>query len=162
MPKVSGEGIKNYYILPCKPIVNDIVPDPEHLIDWQEMEIAVRSSLLYRSKVHFFGGYATLEAQDTRSDRALLAGELRMQNGIFPEHDLEDALVTCANNGLPCYIYGVLHDLSGSSVCPQPAGRIPMTYSEYYIQKYGSVHHMYFRSALLSTRDRGFLDLVND
>ena len=136
LPKASGEGTKNYYILPCKPITSDMVPSPEQLIDWQDVEVAVNSSLLYRSKVHFFGGYATLDPQGTRSDHVPEVGGLRMRNGTFQEHDLEDALVTCANNGLPCYIYDVLHDLSGSSMCPQPAGRIPMTYSELYIQKY--------------------------
>lgn len=139
LPKVSGEGTKNYYILPCKLITNDIVPSPEELIDWQDVEVAVNSCLLYRSKVHFFNGYAKLDSQDTRSDHVPEVGVLRMRNGIFQEHDLEDALVTCANNGLPCYIYGILHDLSGYSVCPQPAGRIPMTYSEHYIQKYACV-----------------------
>ncbi|KAG0622718.1 hypothetical protein M758_3G118600 [Ceratodon purpureus] len=135
LPKVSGEGNKNYYILPCKPITGNIVSSPELLIDWQDVEVALNSSLLYRSKVHFFGGYATLDSQGNRSDHAPEVSGLRMRNGTFQEHDLEDALVTCANNGLPCYIYDILHDLSGSSVCPQPAGRIPMTYSEHYIQK---------------------------
>lgn len=158
VPKVSGEGTKNYYILPCKPIVNDVVPSPEQLIDWQQMEVAVKSSLLYRSKVHFFGGYATLDPQDIRCDRVLEAGELRMQNGIFHEHELEDALVTCANNGLPCYIYGVLHGITGSSLCPQPAGRIPMTYSEYHIQKYGSVYSVFF---WVRSLERSFLHFVH-
>ena len=139
LSKVCGEGTKNYYILPCQPIINDIVPSPEQLIDWQNVEGAVNSGLLYRSKVHFFNGYATLDSQDTCSDHIPEVGGLRMRNGIFQEHDLEDALVTCANNGLPCYIYGILHDLSGRSVCPQPAGRVPMTYSEHYIQKYACV-----------------------
>ncbi|XP_024363925.1 endoribonuclease Dicer homolog 1 isoform X2 [Physcomitrium patens] len=135
LPKVSGEGKKNYYVLPCKPITGDTVPSPEELVDWHVVEIAITSSLLYRRKVPFFGGYATLDCQNTQSNEALDGGGLRMRNGIFQEHDLEDAVVTCANNGLPCFVSGILHDLSGSSFCSQSAGRKQISYSDYYFHE---------------------------
>ena len=138
LPTVAGEGLKNYYILPCQPFGNAFIKSPEELIDWHAVETAVGSSLLYRRKVHYFGGYSVkLETGDLGGDHPPRDdGRLRMRNGTFGENDLQDAVVTCANNGLPCYIAGIMHDLNGSStINPQSAGPAPITYSEFYVRK---------------------------
>jgi hypothetical protein len=146
--KENGDGPKHYYILPMLPEENNALSiaattttttTTDVIIDWSAVDMALTSSLVYRQKVVFFGGFSELmkaNFHDDNSNESMMDGKLRMRNGIFGVEEFKDAVVTCANNGVPCYVAGIaFHRSSNSFVKSHSSKTSPMTYTQYYMEK---------------------------
>ncbi|KAG6554942.1 hypothetical protein Mapa_003526 [Marchantia paleacea] len=122
---------KGYYILP-------LMDNSEHVVDfdWTVVESALISGMIYRKKVKFFGGFAKLEAADIDCDVTdLKPGQLILRNGRFSEGDLDDAMITCAHNGMPCYVTAISEHLNGWSCFPSSDNIRSQSYADYYASK---------------------------
>lgn len=123
---------KGYYVLPLKPNSCSRLAE----FDWPLVISSLTSGLIYRKKVHFFGGFAKLEAGDMDCDGpALKPGEMIMRNGKFTEEDLDDAMITCAHNGMPCYVMTISKHINGTSDFPCAESTGSLTYADYYASK---------------------------
>lgn len=131
VPKLN-ESPKGYYVLPLQPSKSGPVE-----FDWPAVNSSLTSGLIYRKKINFFGGFAKLEAADIECDRtALSPGEIILRNGKFFEEDLDDAMITCAHNGMPCYVTSISKHLNGSSCFPSGDSIGCQSYADYYALKY--------------------------
>lgn len=132
MPKYSVvDSPKAYYVLPLHPDKSRPIE-----FDWPAMISSLKSGLIYRKKVNFFGGFAKLEAGDIECDlEALNPGEIMMRNGKFSAEDLDDAMITCAHNGMPCFVTSILKQINGSSCFPSADSPGCLTYADYYASK---------------------------
>ncbi|CAM6111398.1 unnamed protein product [Calypogeia fissa] len=123
---------KGYYVLPLQP--NNMSGPAE--FDWSVVISSLTSGLIYRKKVNFFGGFAKLESGDIDFDRgALEPGEIIMRNGNFTAEELDDAIITCAHNGMPCYVSAISKHINGGSRFPSADSAGSPTYADYYASK---------------------------
>ncbi|KAL2622282.1 hypothetical protein R1flu_002487 [Riccia fluitans] len=121
------DSLKGYYVLPLK--------DGGHALhfDWLMVESALYSGMSYRKKVKFFGRFAKLEVADIDWGTAeTKLGEVLLRNGRFPKEDLDDAMITCAHNGMPCYVSAISENVTGCSWFPADDNSQSQSYAEYY------------------------------
>ncbi|KAL3691781.1 hypothetical protein R1sor_005432 [Riccia sorocarpa] len=136
IPEESSKGYtdspKRYYVLPLR----DGSSAAE--FDWFTIESALSSGMTYRKRVKFMGGFAKLEALDFDcATGETKPGEMMLRNGRFFEKDLDDAMITCAHNGMPCHVSAISTNVTGYSCFPVDGNSAGQSYAEYFISKCG-------------------------
>ncbi|KAH8941689.1 hypothetical protein BDL97_14G057500 [Sphagnum fallax] len=139
----DNHGPKYYYILPLLCSSNG-QQSPEtisaKLIDWTVVRASLGSSLVYKRKSEYADLLAELEDAYAGGSEAVRVpveeGKLRMRNGTFNVHEMEDAVVYCTNNGSSYFIHGSLQRFPDNTLVQQSSSRSPLTYTEYYAKKW--------------------------
>jgi hypothetical protein len=156
----DNHGPKYYYILPLLCSGNG-QQSPEtisaKLIDWTVVRASLGSSLVYKRKSEYADLLAELKDAYADGSEAVCVpveeGELRMRNGTFNVHEMEDAVVSCTNNGSSYFVHGSLQRFPDNTLVQQSSSRSPLTYTEYYAKKYGFLSRLntVWSSALCTT-----------